>query len=115
MAENRFYDLLERLLKLETQAGGFTDILDQPDSFAESETAAMIAYVIYRGAKENLLDDTYLYTADQIRSALHQKVTAAGLVMNAASSPAFDRPGTSVECQAHFLLMEFFYENVRIS
>jgi len=27
--------------------------------------------------------------------------------MNAASSPAFDRPGTSVECQVHFLSIEY--------
>lgn len=106
--EKRFTSLLERMLACETKNHGFHDVLDDPSAFEESETAAMVAYTIYRGVKEGLVDKTLLGRADQIREALHKKITPQGLVTDAASSPTFDRPGTAVECQAHVLMMEWW-------
>lgn len=113
--EKRFYSLLDRLLECMSADHGFHDILDDPDTFQESETAAMVAYAIYRAVAEKLLDEGYLKKADLIREALYKKITSRGLVQEAASSPAFDRPGTSVECQAHVIMMEHAYDNVRNS
>lgn len=104
--EARFYNLLDKLLVCETENHGFHDVLDDESTFEESETAAMVAYTIYRGVKEGLVDEKLVVRADQIREAVLAKITPEGLVMDAASSPAFDRPGTSVECQAHVLMME---------
>ena len=104
--EKRFYELLDRMFEFETENHGFHDVLDDPATFEESETAAMVAYTIYRGVKEGLVDERFVARADQIREALYKKITPEGLVMDGASSPSFDRPGTSVECQSHVLMME---------
>lgn len=104
-----FRRLLDRMLSLETEKHGFHDILDDPSTFEEAETAAMVAYVIYRGVKEGILAREYMERADWIRMALYQRVSFEGLVMGASSSPDFLRSGTSVEAQAHFLLMETVY------
>lgn len=113
--EARFHELLDNMLAMETKEHGFHDILDDDSTFQESETAAMVAYAIYRGVSEGMVDTHYLERADRIREALLEKVTSQGLVQDAASSPGFDRPGTSVECQAHVLMMEKCYKNVRNS
>ncbi|MDO4275824.1 MAG: glycoside hydrolase family 88 protein [Eubacteriales bacterium] len=110
-----FYALLENMLRFETKNHGFHDILDQPDTFEESECAAMVAYVIYRAVFEGFLEEKYIMRADGIRETLYEKIGSDGLVHRASGSPSFDRPGTSVECQAHVMMMEQAYENVRIS
>lgn len=107
-----FDELLETLLKYESENHGFHDILDDDTTFEESETAAMVAYTIYRGVKEGMVEEKYLVRADAIREALLKKIAENGLVLDAASSPSFDRPGTAVECQAHVLMMEKMYEDV---
>lgn len=110
-----FYQLLDNMLRYETRNHGFHDILDNPDTFEESESAAMIAYVIYRAAAEGLIERKYIVRADSIRETLYQKISFDGLVHQASASPAFDHPGTSVECQAHVIMMECAYQDVRIS
>lgn len=82
------------------------DIIDDEDSFADSGSSAMLAYAIYRGIKENMLDGSYGKTADRIAESVRGKINRRGQVLCACSSPTFDRPGTSVECQAHVLMME---------
>lgn len=106
-----FRRLLDQMLALETENHGFHDILDDPSTFEEAETAGMVAYAIYRGVKEQILAPEYLERADWIRTALQQRVSFEGLVMGASSSPDFIRSGTSVEAQAHFLMMEAAYKN----
>ena len=110
---NRFRALLERMLALMTARGGFRDVLDDPDAFEESETAAMVAVSIYVAVREGILPKDMLATAEKIRAAVLEKVDERGLVRDASSSPAFDRPGTSVECQAHMLMMEHLCLNVK--
>lgn len=108
--KDTFFALLDAMLSYMTADGKFHDVLDDPDTFCESETAAMVAYTIYKAAREKLFPENaeafYLEKADLIRDSLRNLVNPMGLVMQAASSPSFDRPGTSVECQAHFLMME---------
>lgn len=107
-----FRALMDAMLSYKTQNHLFHDILNDPDSFEESESSAMVAYAIYAGVKEGLLADTYLKEADLIRNALYRKVTASGLVMDSAGSPDFSKPGTAVECQAHFLMMEAAFDKL---
>lgn len=104
--KERFQTLLDSMLRYKTSAGLFHNFLDQEDTYEESEVSAMVAYILYWAVKEGMLDVEYLKTAEEIRSALLKKVDSNGLVWDAASSPNFDGPGTSVECQAHFILME---------
>lgn len=108
--KKRFFELLDNMLRLENEEHGFYEILDDTTSFSESETAAMTAYVIYRGIKEGLLEETYKYRADRIREALYKKIDDRGIVKDASGSPSFTEKGTSVECQAHVIMMEQAYE-----
>lgn len=108
----QFQTLLDIMLTYKTENHLFHDILNNPDSFEESECSAMVAYAIYTGVKAGLLKDNYLKEADLIREAIYKKVTDKGLVLDSTGSPSFDRAGTAVECQAHFLMMEDVYRKL---
>ena len=69
--------LLDAMLSYETKEHTFHDVLDRPETFTESETGAMTAYVF-----------------------------------QASGSPDFIHAGTSVECQAHFLMMQHWKEKL---
>ena len=92
--------------------GLFYDILDDPSTFVETNTAQMLSYTIYRGVKAGWLKNSYLQQADQMRQAVYQKVDAFGLVQGVCGAPNFDRAGTAVEGQAFFLLMEAAYRDL---
>ena len=86
--------------------GLFHDVVDDPTTFVETNLGQMLACSIYRGIAAGWLDASYCEPADRMRKAAHAKVDEFGLVQDVASAPTFDRPGTSPEGQAFFLLME---------
>lgn len=106
-----FHKLLNQILSYENRNHGFHDILDNPNTFEESETAAMTAYTIYRGIYEGIVPGDYYERAEKIRQRISTNITSDGLILYASSSPNFDKPGTSVECQAHVIMMET-YRNI---
>ena len=73
----------------------------------------MVAYAIYKAVAAGLLEQKYQTIADQIRIALYKKVMDSGLVTDSSSSPSYVNPGTAVESQAHFLLMEQAYCDIQ--
>ncbi len=99
-------EVLDGCLAHQRTDGLFHDIVDQPESFVETNLAQMLAYTIYRGIQGRWLDDPYKPAADRMRSAAHTKVDGSGLVRDVCGSPNFDSPGTATEGQAFFLLME---------
>jgi rhamnogalacturonyl hydrolase YesR len=86
--------------------------LDDPSTFVETNAAQMLSYSIYRGVKGNWLDGKYLQYADQMRTAVYQKVDSFGLVQGVCGAPNFNRSGTATEGQAFFLLMEAAYRDL---
>jgi len=62
--------------------------------------------VVRRKKLGGWLDDSFRNHADQMRKAAHRKVDKFGLVQGVCGAPNFDSPGTAVEGQAFFLLME---------
>ncbi|EMS72391.1 glycoside hydrolase family 88 protein [Ruminiclostridium cellobioparum] len=86
--------------------GLFHDVLDNKDSFIETNLAQMAAYTIYRGMKAGWLGDVYLTFAETMRNAAHAKVDDLGFVQGVCGAPFFDRPGIAAEGQSFFLLME---------
>jgi rhamnogalacturonyl hydrolase YesR len=86
--------------------GLFHDIIDEGDSFVETNLAQMLAFSIYTGIKAGWLDLSYKEKADIMRLAARAKVDDYGIVQGACGSPSFDRSGTSTEAQAFFLMME---------
>ncbi len=99
-------DILDGCLAQQRQDGLFQDVLDQPDTFIETNLAQMLAYSIYRGIGGGWLPSSYKEHADKMRAAVHQKVDASGYVQGVCGAPTFDRAGTAPEGQAFFLLME---------
>lgn len=86
--------------------GLFHDVLDDKDSFIETNLAQMAAYTIYKGMKAGWLGDVYLTFAETMRNAAHAKVDDLGFVQGVCGAPFFDRPGIAAEGQSFFLLME---------
>jgi unsaturated rhamnogalacturonyl hydrolase len=105
-------ELIDAVLKYQREDGLFYDILDDPSTFVETNSAQMFAYTIFRGVKGGWLDNTYIKYAEKMRKAAHKKVDAFGLVQGVCGAPNFDRPGTATEGQALFLLMEAAYNDL---
>lgn len=98
--------LVKAMAPLQAENGLFHDVLDDVETFYETETAEMFAYSIYNMVSWRQLDDRYLKRADLARRAVTARVDAEGIVRGCSGSPTFEREGTSVEGQAHFIMME---------
>ncbi|MFV0363982.1 MAG: glycoside hydrolase family 88 protein [Suipraeoptans sp.] len=109
---DRYISLLDSLLSIMTIDGKFHDILDDQTTFFETETSAMVAYTLIRSIREGIIDSSYLQSAKTIRKYVLSKVSVDGLVMDCASSPDFIQPGTSIEGQAHTLMMEVEFAKI---
>ena len=99
-------DLLETLLKYIREDGFFHDVVDDPETFVETNLSQMTAYFIYRGVKEGWLDEKYQKPAEKMRIAAEGKVNELGFVADVCGAPTFDKPGYAPEGQAFYLLME---------
>lgn len=104
--------LLDGCFKYRRADGLFHNVLDKPETFVETNLAQMLAYTIYRGIKQGWLDEHYLDRADKCREAVYKKVDEYGLVQGVCGSPDFNRPGTAVEGQAFYILMETAYNDM---
>jgi unsaturated rhamnogalacturonyl hydrolase len=99
-------ELLDGCISFMRPDGLFHDVVDDANTFVETNLSQMLAYAIYKGVKSGWLKDSYLKSADKMRAAANSKVDEFGVVQGACSSPLFDRSGTSTEAQAFFLMME---------
>ncbi len=99
-------DILDGCLVHQRRDGLFHDVVDNPQTFVETNLAQMLAYTVYRGIQGGWLDPSYRKAADRMRRAAKGKIDRFGLVEGVCGSPHFDRPGTATEGQAFFLLME---------
>lgn len=86
--------------------GLFHDVMDNPDTFIETNLSQMLAYTIYKGVKSGWLESSYLAAANRMRAAARNKIDRYGVIQDACGSPRFDRAGTSTEAQAFFIMME---------
>jgi unsaturated rhamnogalacturonyl hydrolase len=99
-------DILDGCLAYQREDGLFQDVVDDQDTFLETNLAQMLAYSIYRGISGGWLPSNYTERADSMRTAVYQKVDSSGYVQGVCGAPHFDRAGTAPEGQAFFLLME---------
>jgi rhamnogalacturonyl hydrolase YesR len=99
-------ELVEAALPYRRPDGLFHDVLDEPNTFVETNFAQMLAYTLYRGVAGGWLPGAYRETADSLRSAAISKIDAYGLVQGVCGAPRFEKAGTSTEGQSFFLLME---------
>ncbi len=106
-------DVIDGCLAHQRPDGLFHDVVDNPDTFVETNLAQMLAYSIYRGVKGGWLGDPYLAAAERMRTAAHSKVDEYGIVQGVCGAPNFDRSGSAPEGQAFFLLMEAAARDLR--
>lgn len=109
--ESEFTTLLECMTGYMTSDGRFHDVLDDPDTYLETETACMTACAIMRAVKTGILSNKWQDMAFLIRKAVLAQTDDRGMVLQSSGSPSFEHPGTSVESQAHVILMEQLYQN----
>ncbi len=105
-------DIIDGCLAHMRTDGLFHNIVDNPDSFVETNLAQMLAYAIYRGIQGGWIGESYREKAGRMRDAAHAKVDSLGLVRGVCGSPEFDHPGTATEGQAFFLLMEAAFRDL---
>lgn len=99
-------DIVDGCLHHQRADGLFHDVVDQPNTFVETNLAQMLAYAVYEGMTGAWLPASYRAHADRMRAAARQKMDAYGYVQGVCGAPDFDRPGTSTEGQAFCILME---------
>lgn len=86
--------------------GLFHDVIDDPDTFVESNLGQMLAYAIFTGVHGGWLPEKWLPDALRMREASLSKLDEWGMLQGACGSPFFDRSGTSTEAQAFTIMME---------
>ncbi|MDP4093293.1 MAG: glycoside hydrolase family 88 protein [Bacillota bacterium] len=113
LLKSHIIELLDSCITYQRPDGFFHDVLDDPQTFVETNLAQMLAYTIYKGILGGWLDKRYLNHADTMRTAANLKVDKCGLVLDVCGAPHFDRPGTAAEGQAFYLLMEAAADKLR--
>jgi len=104
--------LIDGCLVYLREDGLFHNVVDDPNSFIETNLSQMLAYSIYRGIKGGWIDVSYKEKADKMRAAAHSKVDNLGLVQGVCGAPEFDHAGTATEGQVFFILMEVAYNDL---
>jgi rhamnogalacturonyl hydrolase YesR len=99
-------EVIDGCLVHQRHDGLFHNVVDQPETFIETNLAQMLAFAIYQGIADSWLPPTYCTRADRMRTAARAKMDAFGFIQGACSAPDFDRPGISTEAQAFCVLME---------
>jgi unsaturated rhamnogalacturonyl hydrolase len=106
-------EILDGCLAHQRPEGLFHNVIDEPDTFIETNLAQMLAYSIYRGVHAGWLPSEYRKAANSMRASVHQKVDASGYVQGVCGAPTFDRAGTAPEGQAFFMLMEAAWKDAQ--
>ncbi|MCL2693792.1 MAG: glycoside hydrolase family 88 protein [Oscillospiraceae bacterium] len=99
-------EILDSMLRFQRDDGIFHDFLDDPATFTDCTSAMMCATFIYRGIREGWLDRKYKHHADKARKTTTKNIDEFGIIHGVCGAPQFKMPGTSVEAQAAWIMME---------
>jgi len=110
---SRIMTILVNSIRYQRKDNLFHDVINDPDSFVETNFPQMLAYTIFSGLASGWLpefDDenktNWLKIANNIRGAVYNMVDDFGYVQGVCGAPDFNRSGNAVEGQAFFILME---------
>ena len=84
--------------------GLFHDVLDDPATFTEANTAQMLGYATLTGVADGWLPARYAGVGRSLVTTARAQVGPLGFVEGVCGAPLFDRQGRSAEAQAFFLL-----------
>jgi unsaturated rhamnogalacturonyl hydrolase len=101
--------LIRSCLKYIRKDGLFHDVMNEPETFVETNLSQMLAYTIYRGISDQWLTGNLISFAHAMREAANKKVDSDGFVQGVCGSPHFNKAGTAAEGQAFNILMEAAY------
>ena len=99
-------EIVDGCLAWQGADGLFHDLVDQPETFVETNLAQMLAFAIYEGIAGDWLPEGYRAAADRMRAAARARMDVFGYVQGVCGAPNFDRPGIATEGQAFCILME---------
>jgi unsaturated rhamnogalacturonyl hydrolase len=97
-------EVIDACLTHRDDSGLFHDVVDDPATFEEANLAQMLAYAILTGVADGWLPDEYVEVGRSLVTAARRQLDHDGFVRPVCGAPHFDRPGTSAEAQAFFLL-----------
>ena len=98
--------LLDAMLAWQTADGRFHDILDDPASFLDGASAAMMAATVFRGIAGGYLSDACQPAAEKAYRTVAEKIDGMGLLREVCGCPHFISEGTSAEAQAAFVMAD---------
>jgi rhamnogalacturonyl hydrolase YesR len=100
------HQITDGCLQYQRSDGLFHNVVDQPETFVETNLTQMLAYAIYEGVTAGWLPESYRSRADTMRAAARKKMDDDGFVRDVCGAPKFDSPGISTEGQAFCIMME---------
>jgi len=107
----RVKNLLMNSMRFQREDHLFHNVINDPNTFVETNFPQMVAYTIYRGLIDGWLETKeknfdWAEIANSIRKEVHKKVDCYGYVQGVCGAPDFSGSGYAVEGQAFFILME---------
>lgn len=112
-------ELINLCTVLIKSAGGYIrndglahDVLDNAQTFVETNFSQMLSYTIYKGIRSGWLDGEFKKKADICRIACEKKVDQLGFVRDVCGEPHFNSPGIAPEGQAFYIMMETAYDKL---
>ena len=99
-------EIVDGCLAWQRPDGLFHEVVDQPETFVETNLAQMLAFAIYEGISGGWLPARYRGVADRMRAAARARMDVFGYVQGVCGVPNFNRPGIATEGQAFCILME---------
>ncbi|MFI7210030.1 glycoside hydrolase family 88 protein [Micromonospora maritima] len=97
-------EVLTACLAYRTDDGLFPDVLDDPGTFREANTAQLLGYAALTGVADGWLARSWLDVGADLLAAAARRVDRYGRVTGVSGAPDFAGPGTSPEAQACHLL-----------
>ncbi len=107
--------LLEAMIGLQRADGRFHDILDDPDSFPDGTSSAMMAAAVFRGILHGYVRESLYDAAEAAYRTVSEKADGMGLIHEVCGCPDFISEGTSAEAQAAFVMADAWREKLRMS
>ena len=98
--------LLDSMLAYQAADGRFHDILDDPESFMDGTSSAMMAAAVFRGILHGYVSRKYRDAAEAAYRTVMEKTDGIGLVREVCGCPDFVSEGTSAEAQAALVMAD---------
>jgi hypothetical protein len=92
------------MLKWQRPDGRFHDILDDPETFPDGTSSAMMAAAVFRGIHGGFVPASRREAAEAALRAVEAHIDDMGLVREVCGCPDFLSEGTSAEAQAAYIM-----------